>query len=206
MEIRPLQPEDAEVAARLHYQGQQHTFLGQMGVPFLTALYRELAASPWGFGLVAVAGGEVVGVVTATRSTPNLFRDLLLRRGWRLLGPTLGALLRRPAFVRHALETLTYPWKVGHVERGEFEFLFIGVRRDWRGKGVGGRLMDELIAECRRRGGRTLSTLVEDSNAISVQMHLDRGFRARKQIVLYGRPMGFYTLDLQEPAGEGARP
>ncbi len=201
MDIRPLRPEDAAASALMHYEGQPHTFLGQMGVPFLTALYRELATSPWGFGVVAVEDGEVVGVATATQSTPKLFRDLILRRGWRLLGPTLAALLRRPAFVRYALETLTYPWKAGHTEQGEFEFLFMGVRRDWRGKGVGGRLMDELINECRRRGCRVFDSLVEEANPVSNQMHLARGFRVKKKIVLYGRPMTLYALDLEKPEG-----
>jgi ribosomal protein S18 acetylase RimI-like enzyme len=204
LRIEPLRPEHALASALMHHEGQLHTFLGQMGVPFLTALYRELATSPWGFGLVAVdEAGEVVGVVTATRSTPNLFRDLILRRGWRLLGPTLRALLRRPAFVLYALETLTYPWKVGHVERGEFEFLFIGMRRDWQGRGFGSRLMDELIAECRRRGCRALDSLVEEANPISNRMHLQRGFRVKKKIVLYGRPMTLYTLDLEKAEGAG---
>ncbi|MBC7223704.1 MAG: GNAT family N-acetyltransferase [Anaerolineae bacterium] len=204
MRIEPLRPEHALASALMHYDGQRHTFLGQMGVAFLTALYRELAVSPWGFGLVAVdEGGEAVGVATATISTPNLFRDLILRRGWRLVGPTLAAVLRRPALLGHALETLTYPRKVGHVERGEFEFLFLGIRRDWRGKGVGSRLMDAIVEECRRRGCRVFDSLVEEANPVSNQMHLDRGFRVKKKIVLYGRPMTLYSLDL-EGAEEGA--
>ncbi len=197
MKIEPLQPRHAHVAALLHHDGQRHTFLGRMGVPFLTALYRELANSPWGFGVVAVEDDEVIGVATATRSIPALFRDLILRRGWALVGPTLAALCRSPSLIRHALETLTYPWKVGHVERGEFEFLFLGVRRDWWGKGVGNRLMDELVEECRRRGCRVFDSLVEEANPVTNQMHIRRGFQVKKKIVLYGRPMTIYSLPLE---------
>lgn len=120
-----------------------------------------------------------------------------------MVGPTLGAVLRRPALLRHALETLTYPRKVGHVARGEFEFLFLGVRRDWQGRGVGSRLMDAIVEECRRHGCRVFDSLVEEANPVSNRMHLDRGFRVKKKIVLYGRPMTLYSLDLERP-DEGA--
>jgi len=203
MQIEPLRPEQASVSAVLHYEGQPHTFLGRMGVPFLTALYWELADSPWGFGLVAVEDHQVIGVATATSNTPRLFRDLILRRGWRLMGPTLAALWRDPALVRSALETLLYPRKVGQVERGEFEFLFLGVRQDWWGRGVGGRLLDELVEECRSRGCRVFDSLVEEANEVSNRMHLRRNFQVKKKIVLYGRPMTMYSLPLEENAGRG---
>lgn len=200
MHIEPLRPEHAPAAATMHHEGQRHTFLGRMGLPFLTALYRELAGSRWGFGLAAVEGDEVVGVATATQNTPALFRDLLLRRGWHLIRPTLAALGQDPSLVRCALETLIYPFRLGHVDRGEFEFLFLGVRRDRRGQGIGGWLVDELIEECRRRGCRTFDSLVEEANEISNALHRDRGFQVKKKITLYGRPMTIYSLPLEEDA------
>ncbi|MBC7223703.1 MAG: GNAT family N-acetyltransferase [Anaerolineae bacterium] len=205
MEIRPLQPEDARDAAALHYQGQRHTFLGQMGVPFLTALYRELAVSPWGFGVVAVEEGEIVGVATAAWNTGRLFRDLLLRRWRRLLGPALAAVVRRPSLLWKALETLSYPWKLGAAGRGSVELLFLGVDEAWRGRGIGGRLIAARVEECRRRGYAAVHCLVDVENEISTQMHLRRGFGPEKTITLYGRKMVIYRLDLREQVGrEGA--
>jgi hypothetical protein len=44
---------------------------------------------------------------------------------------------------------------------------------------------------------------VEEANPISNRMHLQRGFRVKKKIVLYGRPMTLYTLDLEKAEGAG---
>ncbi|NLE76104.1 MAG: GNAT family N-acetyltransferase [Chloroflexi bacterium] len=196
MQIEQLRPEQAETAALLHHQGQLHTFLGRMGQPFLVALYRELVSSPWGFGLAAMENGRLVGVATATSSIRGLFGDLAVRRWSHLLGPTLAALWRRPALILSALETLTYPRKVGDLQRGEFELLFIGIAEEWRGRGAGSLLMDALVEKCQTMGCRHFHSLVEEINEVSNALHLRRGFRVKKKIVLYGRPMTLYTLPL----------
>ncbi|MGQ9585015.1 MAG: GNAT family N-acetyltransferase [Anaerolineae bacterium] len=196
MQIEPLRPEHAAAAAALHYQGQQHTFLGRMGVPFLTALYRELANSPWGFGLVAVEDGQAIGVATAAWNTRKLFLDLIVRRSWRLLGPTLAALWRDPSLVRSTLETLAYPWKARPAGEQVVELLFLGVHEDWRGRGIGSRLTEERVRECQRRGYRVVDCMVEADNEVSKRLHLRHGFRVHKTITLYGREMIVYRLSL----------
>lgn len=201
MDIQPLRPEHAAVAAALHWQGQSETFLGRMGVPFLTALYRELAQSRWGFGLVAVEDDEVVGVATATWNTRRLFLDLILRRGWRLIGPTLAALGRDPSLVASALETLVYPWRAGRGEEKVLELLFVGVHEDWRGRGIGSRLIEARLEESLRRGYPLVECLVDATNEISKAMHERRGFRIRRRITLYGREMSIYRKDLSEEDG-----
>ena len=85
MHVESLGPQHAPAAARLHLEGQPGTFLSALGFEFLTVLYQEIAAAPMGFGFVAQADGETVGVVAATESTAGLFRYLLLHRPFRLV-------------------------------------------------------------------------------------------------------------------------
>ncbi len=108
-EIRPFAPEHAAAAAAIHAEGQPGTFLTSFGPSFLRALYSQMAQSAHSFGCVALDGGEVIGVVTGTEDSGAVFRELILRRGLKLLLPVAGAVLRHPALLLKVLQTVMYP-------------------------------------------------------------------------------------------------
>jgi len=52
----------------------------------------------------------------------------------------------------------------------------IGVARDWRGRGVGGALLDALKSEAKSGGFDALSLSVEPENGAAVRLYERRGF------------------------------
>ena len=50
------------------------------------------------------------------------------------------------------------------------------VRPGWRDRGLGGRLLDALEADCRERGISALHLEVDDDNAAGARLYLRRGF------------------------------
>jgi ribosomal protein S18 acetylase RimI-like enzyme len=200
-EIRPLAPEHAAAAAAIHAEGQENTFLTSLGGAFLRALYAEMASSPHCFGFIALDGNEVIGVVTGTVDSGAVFKDLMLRQGARLALLVAAAMLRRPSLVPKVLRTAMYPAQT-KGEPGEAELFFIGTRRDRRGEGAGRALFGALAAEMRRRGMTTMGLTVDEANHVAKRFYQRNGMRPARSLKLYGRPMQWYVLPLQDQ-GDG---
>ncbi|MFQ6014128.1 MAG: GNAT family N-acetyltransferase [Anaerolineae bacterium] len=201
--IVPMEPVHARAAAQLHAEGLPDAFLTRLGHSFLTALYTLLSSSPWSFGFVALQGGTVTGFITATTNTDQLFKELVLRRGYRLLFPLLWQVVRHPAILKGLLETLRYPGKVAEGE-AETELLSIVVRAEDRGKGLGRALLDQLLAECRRRSISRLRVSVDEVNEGANRFYRGHGFHHLDTVDIYGKRMNVYLRRIRRRA-EGVR-
>ncbi len=72
----------------------------------------------------------------------------------------------------------------------EAELLNIAVAREHRGKGTGGKLLDEVIRSLEERGIRHIFLEVRDSNAAAREMYRSRGFRElSRRSRYYQRPV-----------------
>ncbi len=199
--IAQLRPEHAAAAAELHRQGQPGTFLTRLGASFLTALYAQMAQSPVCVGVVALDdAGQAIGVAVGSTDTNAVFKEMILRRGLRLVWPVAGAVLRDPGLVRGVLQTLLYPEQAGGDEVGDDvgEFLYIGIAPQLRGQGAGQALYEALVEGMRARGIRRLGLVVEASNAGARRFHERNGYRPQRELTMYGRPMLWYEVSLAE--------
>jgi len=218
-EVRPLAPEHAVAAAAIHAEGQEHTFLTSLGQAFLRALYAGMASSAHCFGYVALdvgshvglpqGGQQVIGVVTGTVDSGAVFKDLILRRGLRLILPVARAMLRHPSLVPKVFKTALYPAQT-KGSAGEAELLFIGTRADRRSEGVGRALFHALAEEMRRRGMRAMGLTVDDENESAKRFYLRNGMRPARAgavtrgdpyFTLYGRRMQWFVLPLTNEGG-----
>ena len=199
VEIQEFRPTHAPALAAIHMEGQPGTFLTLLGGEFLTALYTQIASSPLGFGHVALLDGEVVGFVVATVDTGQLFKEMARRRWVHLAWPLFKRVARHPALFKRVLFALRYPeleQGEGEGEEGAAELLSIGVRADLRSRGIGGRLVEALVEECRARAIPALDVTVDTTNEGANRFYPRHGFRYRKTFKLYEREMHSYRLRL----------
>lgn len=63
----------------------------------------------------------------------------------------------------------------------------IGLLPAWRGRGLGGRLLDLLIAAARERGASRVTLEVRSRNEVAIRLYMSRGFTA------IGRRKGLYS-------------
>jgi hypothetical protein len=167
MEIVTLERSHARQVAQIHIEGQPGTFLTNLGEEVLTTLYEEIIASKWGFGIAAVEGDLVIGVIIITSNRRELFNYLKYRCSWRLLWPLLKQLIRKPGLLRNILDSLRYPQKISVGTKGgegNAEYLFLGVRKGFQRQHVGFALCVASIGACLERGICRLVALIDSGN------------------------------------------
>lgn len=64
----------------------------------------------------------------------------------------------------------------------------MGLVRDARAQGLGGRALAQVIAGCRARGDRTLALEVIEDNVAAVRLYRGAGFEVRRRLVGWMRP------------------
>lgn len=223
MQYKLLEPDHAGQAAQIHIEGQPGTLLTNLGKSFLTTLYTEICSSEWGFGVVALDDEVVAGVAILSTSTDQLFRDLKRRRAVQLLLSIVPRLLTHPRLMLDVYQSWRYPAKMGVGRKPSMsdngasaqlqqndaaqvskekdaEFLFLGVRKDYRGQRVGSGLFDTSVVFCREREIGHLIAVVEHANwrlHRAASTHVARyGWRRVRQMELNGRLMDVIEIDL----------
>jgi GNAT superfamily N-acetyltransferase len=195
-----MAPEHTADAAAIHIEGQPHTFLSSLGQRFVSTLFRLVTLSPYGFGFVALAQQEVVGFVVGTESNELLFKDVL-RRGPMSLGcNVLMAVLRHPSILPKLWATWRYPDQAQELPN-EAESLSRGVRKDWRGKGVGSLLWNAVAREAGKRGAEYIITTVDEAHDVINAWHRAHQHPLVRSIVMYGRTMHVYRIPLTTTPG-----
>ncbi|MCE7988818.1 MAG: GNAT family N-acetyltransferase [Caldilinea sp. CFX5] len=174
----------------------------------LTTFYRALPQSPTGFGFTALAdppSNPVLGFISATTSTGQLFLQLGTRYLPAFLPPLLRRFAQRPGLLLHCMQTVFYPLlQSAHAGQGAdgtaplptAELLSIMVEPDWRSQGLGAQLLDRLVAECRARKLGALDVTVAADNAGAQRFYARHGFVEQRRFTLYGRPMVSYQQSL----------
>lgn len=216
MQIISLDPTHAAVAARLHMAGQPNTFLTNLGPAVLTTFYRVLPQSPTGFGFAALApvatqhppaSGQVnatrnpqpathlIGFISATTSTGQLFLQLGTRHLPAFLPPLLRRFAQRPSLLLNCMQTVVYPLRHKSTagDAGTTaELLSIMVEPSWRSHGIGTQLLAALVATCQERQVNAIDVTVAADNEGAQRFYRRHGFVKHHQFTLYGRSMYSY--------------
>jgi ribosomal-protein-alanine N-acetyltransferase len=131
-----------------------------------------------------MTGADVPAVVAIERASYTMpwseatFRGLLRRRDAEMVSAEAdGALIGYAAF-----------WCV--VDQGELGN--VAVSSDWRGYGIGARLVQEIIRRAGRRGVRELFLEVRPSNTVARRLYDRLGFRP------VGRRRNYYQAPVED--------
>lgn len=96
---------------------------------------------------------------------------------------------------------------VGYICRwlilDEMQILNVAVHPDWRRRGVGRALMEEVLAEAREKGVRSVILEVRDGNANAVQLYSSLGFqRSGVRRDYYGQGRDGIVMTLRAEDGQ----
>jgi glycosyltransferase involved in cell wall biosynthesis/ribosomal protein S18 acetylase RimI-like enzyme len=178
--VRPGTEADAGFAALLHATSIVEGFLPTLGTGFLRRLYRTVARHPGSILLVAEQDGRPVGFLAGTEDVGVLYKEFSLRDG------LVAGLMAAPRLVvswRKVWETLRYP--VAEADHPRAELLAMAVDPIARGRGVGRRLVEELLEELSRRGVRQARVMVASNNPRAIGLYEAAGFRPAAHLELH---------------------
>jgi ribosomal protein S18 acetylase RimI-like enzyme len=192
--IRELRPEDAREAAKLHISGIPTSFIGSLGLDFVTALYEAIAISNYGYGFVAEADGRIVGFATFATNLNALYKSVIIRKGPRLAF-SLAAKMFSFSRIKKALETLFYPARIKKMDLPDAEFLSMVIVEEARGKGLATQMVRKGFAEAAARGIKKLKILAAiDIRPINA-MYEKFGFTLVSRIENHGILSNVYVAD-----------
>lgn len=151
-----------------------------------------------------------VGFIAATTSTSRLFLSLGTRHLHQFVPPLLMRFVQQPKLFYLSLQTLLYPFQQRHhgdnFNTGsgpagdnsgdkwhnsgkDAELLAIMVDPVIRSQGIGGKLLQQLVSECRNRQLTALTVTVDAQNQGAQRFYRRHGFVEDRHFQLYGRPM-----------------
>lgn len=183
--IRPAEPRDAPVLARLHADGIDTGFLPRLGVGFLEHLYRQMLDSPESVVLVAEDDYAPVGFVAGTTNVDALYRAFVRRRGIRA-ATAASFRLARPSTIRRAWET--YRYDGDHLDTPA-ELLSMAVADPFRGRGLGKALGIAFLDAMTARGVDRVKVVVGADNEGALAAYRSMGFIAAGTIEVHaGEP------------------
>jgi ribosomal protein S18 acetylase RimI-like enzyme len=191
IEFKSLQPIHAEQVAKLHIENISTAFLSSLGIDFLTCLYRSIAQSQWGFGVVAENNGKVVAFIAFATNLNRLYRSVIFRKGlvFILLLASRMVSLRR---VKKAVETLLYPVKTATKNLPSAEMLSIVVAPEERRKGLATQLIEKGLKDCKKKGIDKVKMLIATDNIPGNNLYLKSGFERFRRILSHGIPSYVY--------------
>lgn len=190
--IVPLHTQHADQVAALHIAGIPTGFISSLGIKFVTALYRAIAESPYGFGYVEVIDEKVVGFVAFTTNLKGLYKTICRRSGLRFFF-LLSSRLISLRTLKKIFETLFYPNKVKTPDLPQAELLSIAVSQTERGKGIAGKLILHGLAESHNAGIDRVKVLVADFNQPANRLYRKTGFEFCCQVDSHGVASNIYV-------------
>lgn len=207
--FRPMQARDAEAMARLHHAAMGESLWAQLGVGFLTVLYRSLLDRAGFMAFVYDAGEQGVQGFIAGATDPDRVMQETFAKAWFLLGPAALPRALKPRLLRRLVQTARYSGasSVPGLPPGPVpESLFCTFVPELRGKRVAGLANKLLFDELLSRGHTHVKVTTDASNAAAARQLASWGFVELGGFEFYGKPMRAWLLDLEacprvEPVG-----
>lgn len=207
VEIRRLEYIDLPFVVEQHQHYFPHGFFARLGSRFLTRYYLTYCTSNDAVALVAISGGDRAGyLVGTTRSNAHRQHVLRWHRSALAIQGFLG-LLSTPSLLPTFLRTraLLYARKVvgrPHARSAKPEGADVAILHhlvvlpEYRGRGIGARLIAEL-EEAARHAGRTSLVLVTEAEGLGAWYYTSTGWDAEgDHVTRDGLRLTTYTREI----------
>lgn len=181
----------ARQIAQLHDQGLNKSFLRQLGLPFLTTMYRYFIT--YELVYVYLEDSQVKGFISASLSTDNLMRRFITSSPTGLLHILL-AVIRRPSLLKSIYETYSSTHTFSHPSSATtttaalpaVELLSIVVSSTTRQGGIGTRLLIALETNLQRRGIEHYKVVAGSKLIGANRFYIKNGFEKVAQVKIHG--------------------
>ncbi|MFH1835092.1 MAG: GNAT family N-acetyltransferase [Methanobacteriota archaeon] len=192
--IRKTSISDLDAVAELHHKSLDNSFLTLLGVDFLKVLHEGFVESDSTQTFVYCEDGVVRGLICGTNHPEGFLKKIFFPKLARFSKIIFAKSLTNPKILMSCFETLLYSKKTDILE--DAELLVIVVDEDFRGKGVGSKLLTRLLTEFSHKKTRKVKVIVDESNIYANRFYGKMGFNIEKSVKLYGKKMNVYSRTL----------
>lgn len=196
--MRPMMAIDVGRVAALHHADMGNSLWAQLGLGFLTNLYKALINNDRFIGFVYVdERNEPMGFIAGSTDASAMMREVFQRSGPLLAASALPA-LTSPRLLLTLLQTPLYFTRSGDGAADvPAESLFCSFLPELRGKRISGHINKYLFDDLLARGHRHVKITTEVDNAGANRQLQRWGFEQRGHFRFYGKDMVTYVLDLE---------
>ena len=185
---------DCVEVSRIHKEALEGDYLPTLGLNVLKTIYKGLLKDKESFGYVAEENGKVIGFVTGSENTKNLFKKVIKQEFTPLSYYTLLALIKKPCLIKNLIQTFQYNEKV--KTDANAELISIAIKEEHRGKDLGKSLTKILINDFKKRNINKIKVTVNKSNIGANKFYQRIGFKHIETFKIYGKEMNLYTLGI----------
>ena len=198
MEIHEIETADAaqiRTIAELHTRAFPQFFLTQLGISFLSTLYRGYVEDENSGIFLAEEQGRLVGFLAYSNNYPQFYKNLIKYHLPKFAACAALAAIRHPSFIKRLLRAFKKSDSVVKQEQ-YVELASICVEPTAEGKGVGSALIDALkrIVDFEKYAYINLETDAADNERTN-RFYVNNGFVLERQyITAEGRKMNEYRF------------
>lgn len=174
LEIRPLLPQDAELAAKAHFEYLSSAFHTAGGLKMLKLQYISIATHHGAAGYAAWVDGQFAGYVCGVWDHAAVKRGLA--QHWlALLVNVARHVLSDPVYLLYRFQRL-FRFRESEPVYTGYELRPIVVLPAFRGAGIADQLVLRLIDDARARGYDSVFLFVEQNNPTAIRFYRRFGF------------------------------
>lgn len=204
IEIRRATPGQVGCLAAIHADSLAEDFLPSLGRDFLVDQYYPAAlASTNAVTLVACSEMEPVGFVTVANDSEAFSRDVLRGRLLPIAGYALRRAVRQPGHLLLSAQVLLSALRPRPCA-WPGEIVFIAVAENFRGRGLGRRLIEAAMDHLARSGVHRCRTKTLARNDDVIRLYVNLGWEVADRYRLISRDYVVLLSPGVKPAGEDA--
>jgi ribosomal protein S18 acetylase RimI-like enzyme len=177
--IRIMDKSDLEEVVNIHIQAFPGFFLTLLGRKFLKELYKNFLIDEYSICLVAEEESILQGFVVGNLKPDNLFRKILLKKGYLFLLYSFDALIKRPGIVLKKLfYALNYRGELPDGLTKTALLSSIGVKPNLHNNGIGSILIQTFCKKAFMKGSNAVYLTTDKiENETVNQFYIKNGFQ-----------------------------
>ena len=185
--IKEMSQSDIETVAQMHAQELKESFLGIMGVGFLSNLYRYMSKDGSFKCFVSRQGSEIDGFIVVTTDSHGFYRRIYLKHFIPIAFKVLCKSLIKPKALIKSVQILFSRQPI----ESRSELLAVAVLN--KGKGIGKKLVRKAVEHVKKMNQDSIEVVV-DARIKANEFYRSLGFKKKASFKMHGELMNLYLL------------
>jgi len=184
MNISLATKKDATQIAIIHKQEINQGFLSQLGVKFLSKLYKSTMVSPNAFTIVAKDNDKVIGFISGCTNVTKFYHDFFKKYFFQVFFILLPKMFRL-SILKKIFETLKYPQQKEEKKLPGAELLTIAILKQYHGRGIAQKMFEKFVEEIKKREISEFKVIVGENLPRAIAFYEKIGFKFHSPISIH---------------------